>query len=60
MNFTPEQWDEILDEMIFAFNWSLIEDDDKNMQDMKLWKANWKRADKGFKLFSKYFMHLWW
>lgn len=58
MNFTPKQWDEILDDIIFAFEWTLIEDE--HTDDMKMWRLNWKRADKGFKLFGKYFMHLWW
>lgn len=58
---TAEKWDAMLDEMIFAFNWSLhCEDDkyDKLTADQQA--ANWKRYEEGMILFAKWFRHLWW
>lgn len=58
---TPEKWGEIIDEMIFAFDWSLNWEDDK-YEDLtdKERKFNWKRYEEGMKLFAKYFRNLWW
>ena len=58
---TPEKWDGMIDEMIFAFDWSLNWEEDKyeNLTE-KEQKLNWKRYDNGMKLFVKHFRNLWW
>lgn len=57
---TPEKWDAILGEMIFALDWSLTSDE----QSMKMKKeeanAAWKRYEAGMDLFAKWFRDLWW
>ncbi len=58
---TEAKWNEILDDMIFAFEWSITYDDDDNCAlSEKEQNINWKRHAKGMKLFSKWFMALWW
>jgi hypothetical protein len=58
---TAEKWDEILDEMIFAFDWSLDWEDDKyDNLTKKEQKLKWARYRKGMNLFSKHFRGLWW
>lgn len=61
--YTAEKWKEILDEIIFAFEWVNTEDDPIDeyikMTDKER-KANWKRYEKGMKLFATNFMGLWW
>ena len=52
---TSEKWDEILDEMIWAFEFHASEESSWN-QDSELYK----RAQKGLKLFGYWFPHLWW
>ena len=60
---TQEEWTEILDKMIFAFEWALIEDEMteeyRKMSDKEKDKA-WERYKEGMTLFSKWFMGLWW
>jgi hypothetical protein len=59
--FTEEKWNEIIDKMIFAFEWNLAYENDENLDlDKKLQKANWKKYNEGMKLFSKHFRNLWW
>ena len=51
---TAEEWDKILDEMIFAFEYVVSDEEDprdKKMQD---------RVNRGFRLFARYYRHLWW
>ena len=61
IDFTSESWDAVLDEMIFAFDWSLNCEEEKykgltkEQQD-----ENWKRYEAGMQLFAKWFRHLWW
>jgi len=63
MGMTGEQWNEILDKMIFAFEWTEMEDKmtpeyealTKEQKD----KA-WKKYEEGVELFAEYFMALWW
>ncbi len=58
---TAQQWDDMLDEMIFAFDWSLNNEEPKyeGLTDKEK-NANWERYQKGMDLFAKWFRHLWW
>ena len=52
---SEEEWDEILDKMIYAFHLKAECDSD----------FDWKEGDKekfneGMKLFAEWFVHLWW
>ena len=61
LSLTEKQWDEILDKMIFAFQWSIAEESDKyDKVAEETIKANQKKCEEGLKLFSEYFRHLWW
>ena len=53
MDTTEEEWDKILDEMIWAFEY--LENEDS--YDYK--KKDSNRCDRGLKLFGKYFRNLW-
>ena len=56
-----KEWEKILDQMIFAFEWNLTCDNDKNIDlDEKAQKANWDKYIKGMELFAKHFRELWW
>ena len=58
---TSEKWDAILDQMIFAFDWSLnCEEDKYDKLTEKEKKENWLRYEVGIQQFSKYFRDLWW
>jgi hypothetical protein len=52
---TSEQWDEILDKMIFAFD-QIIEDDYSKMSDPDCFE----KIKEGLSLFHKYYFDLWW
>jgi hypothetical protein len=53
-NFKNEKaWDKCIDEMIFAFEFASNEGFGVD------YASNKKRADKGLKLFAKYYFHLW-
>lgn len=60
-DLTSEQWNEILDKMIFAFQW--IEEDASDYY-FKLSNGqrneNDKKCEEGLKLFAEYFRGLWW
>jgi len=62
-DLTEQEWDEILDEMIWAFeqkcrdDW--MEDYDYNKWDSEGVKAHQERMTNGFNLFGKYFESLW-
>ena len=59
--FTVETWDAVLDKMIFAFDWSLHNEDEKYDLLSEAEKAVlWKNYDEGMQLFAQYFRHLWW
>ena len=61
MGLSIEKWYEMLDQMIFAFEWALAYDESENWElSDKAKKENWKRYKKGMKLFSENFMDLWW
>ena len=57
-----EEWDEILDKMLFAFDYALNEDTDKfspiefNLEEHQ---TILDRVAEGFKLFGEYFLNLW-
>lgn len=58
---SSEKWDVILDQMIFAFDWSLNHDDKKyDDLDEKTKNENWSKYEVGINQFSKYFRELWW
>lgn len=58
---TPEEWNAMLDEMIFAFDWAVNDEEDKYDHLTEKERAeHWKRYDKGMQLFAKWFRHLWW
>jgi len=55
---TEEKWDEIIDKMIFAFDYALTyEDALLNDDDSKI---AFEKHQEGMKLFSEYFFDLWW
>tara|TARA_R110002153_G_scaffold250586_1_gene407391 strand:+ start:202 stop:582 length:381 start_codon:yes stop_codon:yes gene_type:complete len=60
---TEQEWDEVLDEMIWAFeqkcrdDW--MEDYDYNKWDSEGAKVHQERMTNGFKLFGKYYENLW-
>ena len=60
MGLTPEKWDEILDKMIFAFDWSYNRDKSMVKKANQLDKDNYVRYQEGMKLFAEYYHELWW
>ena len=52
-----EEWNEILDEMIFGFEWF---QSDARFDVNSEYDANYIRAQKGIDLFAKHYFHLWW
>lgn len=57
---TPERWDAILAEMIFALDWSLTSDEKSMKMTGDDVNAAWKRYNEGMSLFAKWFRDLWW
>ena len=58
---TEEKWNEILDKMIFAFEWALANDELENHElSDKIKDDNWKKYKEGMELFAEWFMALWW
>lgn len=53
---TEEQWNEILDKMIYSFEFASNED--KYFYSHKQWEYD--KFKEGIKLFAKYFSALWW
>ena len=61
IDLTFEQWNTTLDEIIFAFEWSLHNEDKQyNTLTIEQRKQNWNRYYKGMKEFAKHFRELWW
>ena len=55
---TFKEWKNILDKMIFAFEWvSIYNNLDLNQKEIN---DGFKKYNEGMDLFSKYFMNLWW
>lgn len=58
---TPEKWNEIIDDMIFAFQWNIeCEDEKYDALTNEEQRKNWERHKRGLELFSKHFRDLWW
>ena len=55
-NITSEEWDRILGEMIFAFEYALMDVDEQEHLKMRKGYYRYKR---GMKLFTQYYFHLW-
>jgi len=55
LGLTEEKWDDMIDDMIFAFEYEV------NQWDLEepFNKKELKRIEKGFKYFGKYFLSLW-
>jgi len=63
MGMSKEKWNKILDKMIFAFEFVIMEDDlteEYTKLDDKGREDYWKRYHEGIRLFADYFMALWW
>lgn len=62
-NMTSDEWDIILDKMIYSFEWTLENDamseDYMNLSEEEK-KENWEKHKEGMGLFSEYFNDLWW
>jgi len=60
--FTEKKWNEILDKMIFAFEWAMEDVDISVHADLskKENKLGWKKYEEGMNLFAENFMDLWW
>jgi len=54
-NLTSEQWDIILDQMIFSFEWA-ASDYVERAEDME----TYQRVQEGLDLFGKWYQNLWW
>ena len=64
-DLTVEKWNEILDQMIFAFHWNINYDgnfDNNEFENLseEEEKLNWSKFETGMKFFAEYFRHLWW
>lgn len=57
--FTLEEWKEIIDDIIFAFQWQIDFDSIDGTVDEKEFKKGNNRQKRGLKLFSIYFNSLW-
>lgn len=61
IGLTEENWNTILDQMIFAFDWSLNHEGDKYKNLSKKEESqNWIKYNVGIKKFAEYFRDLWW
>ena len=54
---SEEKWNEILDHMIYAME---VISDEELHYGCTLTKKDWKRVNRGCRLFGKYFQDLWW
>jgi hypothetical protein len=57
---TEKDWDAILDDMIFAFNWNLTLDEKYFTLSKDEQKLGNERYERGMNFFAKYFNHLGW
>jgi hypothetical protein len=62
-DITVEDWGDIIDKMIFAFEWAIKSDGmtgDYNDLSEEDKVECWEKQKEGLKLFAEYFMGLWW
>ncbi|NBP02055.1 MAG: hypothetical protein EBU90_18380 [Proteobacteria bacterium] len=57
-SFTEDEWRAILDDIIYAFQFTLDQDSD-TPYNQEQYEKNYKRHKRGLKLFSIYYMNLW-
>lgn len=57
-DITFEEWQNVLDKMIYAFELRVKEDDESWTLEEE--KANYKKIREGLNLFTKYYFSLWW
>jgi len=57
MDLTPERWDEILDDMIYAMKICSLEGDGRFFGSNDV---DWNRVKEGCEYFGKYLRSLWW
>ena len=60
MDYSEEEWDEIVDKMILAFELIIEEDMDFDPYDKTRYELRNKKIDEGLVLFAKCYKHLWW
>jgi hypothetical protein len=60
VDLNEEKWNDILDRIIFSFEWNLIYNKQCEKLTSKENKIAWKKYNEGMKLFAKYFRDLWW
>lgn len=60
MGLSEAKWNEILDDMIFALDWSLTSDEKSETMTKGEVRKSWQRYERGMKLFAKWFRDLWW
>lgn len=61
MGLGEKEWSDILNKMIFAFEWAMLHEEGKNIDlPEEEAKANWDKFSEGMKLFGEWFMALWW
>lgn len=60
-DLSPKQWQKMLSDMIFAFEWSLSQQffPDDTLSKKELDKG-WERYDVGMQFFAKRYRELWW
>jgi hypothetical protein len=60
MDLAIIKWNKILDQMIFAFQFIINDNDNNNIEEFhKNWKKDYPQYQKGMKLFVEYFRSLW-
>jgi hypothetical protein len=60
-DITAEEWDIILDKMIFAFESVIKEEDSKDYNEpIEQSIERWAKIQEGFDLFGKWYLQLWW
>jgi len=50
-SLTVEEWDNLLDDMIYAFGTS---------REIHSADRDWERVDRGLRAFAEWYFHLWW
>lgn len=60
MGLTTQTWDDMLGEMIFAFDWSITCDEKSFKMTKEEINTAWERYKKGMQLFGEWFQGLWW